>query len=129
MMKTIKSITYDSINSHSELLNSILAEYNIEIHFAREHLSTRLKERGLDLITFNNAMKSFERNNLCEFVYNAKREYTDRPFKMEVHFKDIILCLARRDDYLWTLNTVLDPKIHSKYVKPGKFLVRITGNY
>jgi len=82
-----------------------------------KHIIKRAKERDINNLDIEEILNCFMNNNdnLMDFIMLVSMPYKERPFRIEIRNPKVIFMFSRMDDYKWKLNTVLDPKIHSKH--------------
>lgn len=117
IMNSIEQVIKNTTKTYLVKINTVLDQFSpLTIAYSNDkHIIERMKERDLDVQDLAVVLNKFYRTNLPEFIDLATRQENQRPFKIEVKNKHIIIALSRIDEYKWKITTVLDPKIHSKY--------------
>ncbi|HHE64888.1 MAG TPA: hypothetical protein ENL09_02590, partial [Bacteroidetes bacterium] len=106
----IRQVVIDATNK----LNEIFKEDDLYFINNWKHIVKRSRERSLDVSLIRELLDCFIDHNLDKFIGLAKLPYQQRPFRIEIRSPDLIIMFSRMDDYKWKINTLLDPKIHSK---------------
>jgi len=114
-------LTVDILSIYRDRINRVLKQFPIKLVSNTTHIIDRLKDRDLNNMDLRTVLQLLYRTYLPEFIYLATLEETKRPFKIEIKNEHIIIVLSRIDEYKWKINTVLDPKIHSKHEKTGNY--------
>lgn len=114
-------LTRDILNKLKFKINQVIKQFSLTVISNDNHIINRLKERDLNNMDLRTVLTSLYKKQLPDFIYLALLPENKRPFKIEVKNKDIIIAMSRIDEYTWKINTVLDPKIHSKHEKTGVY--------
>ena len=76
----------------------------------------RLRQRDIHIIDYQHALLRFTNKYLCLFLWYSYLSPETKPFVINIKTKDIILVLNRRDDNVWIISTVLNPKKNTIYM-------------
>jgi len=119
LIKSYDDLIASTVRQFVDSVNQNLAPFGISFSYSRKHIIQRMKERGLHVQDLRSLLASARYHHLCEILYLTKLEGDTRPFRIEIIGPEIGVMIGRRDDDLWNISTVLDPKIHSKHHDEG----------
>ena len=121
-------LTRNILSQYKHKINRVLKQFPIVLISNDKHIIERLKDRDLNNMDLRTVLTSLYRTYLPDFIFLATLQENKRPFKIEIKHNDIIMVMSRIDEYTWKINTVLDPKIHSKHEKTGVYQRYINTN-
>jgi hypothetical protein len=127
MVTSNSELVFNVIREASRRINTELSRFGIKLESNQGHMISRMKERDINVIDVAQNLHKLTKGHMCEFLFLITLPEDIRPFRIELYTTEVIVSLSRMDEFVWKINTVLDPSKHSKYhdEKTGNFCKRI----
>ena len=85
-----------------------------EFRYNFKHVIDRAKERQVDILSLNEITVNIMQV-MPELSAMLAEPLSTRPFKINLVSYDAIIVLARIDENVWKVNTILNPVMHNKH--------------